>query len=115
MMLWWAQLGLNFAYMLTSNIGLELLAASPFSHDVGVKGMPGGFAGLTALIALAAYLSSKRHAAIEIKHTEETIPPPNTSVRIGGYPIQVVQSTRNAVKVVRVRPRENARARKLGR
>ena len=40
------QLGLNFAYMLTSNIGLELLAASPFSHDVGVKGMPGGFSGL---------------------------------------------------------------------
>ncbi|HEX5844300.1 MAG TPA: OmpW family outer membrane protein [Pseudomonas sp.] len=40
------QLGLNFAYMLTSNLGLELLAATPFSHDVGVKGMPGGFAGL---------------------------------------------------------------------
>jgi outer membrane protein len=40
------QLGLNFAYMLTSNIGIELLAATPFSHDVGVKGMPGGFAGL---------------------------------------------------------------------
>lgn len=40
------QLGLNFAYMLTSNIGIELLAATPFSHDVGVKGMPGAFAGL---------------------------------------------------------------------
>lgn len=40
------QLGLNFAYMLTSNLGIELLAATPFSHDVGVKGMPGGFAGL---------------------------------------------------------------------
>ena len=40
------QLGLNFAYMLTNNIGIELLAATPFSHDVGVKGMPGGFAGL---------------------------------------------------------------------
>ena len=40
------QLGLNFAYMLTSNIGIELLAATPFSHNVGVKGMPGGFAGL---------------------------------------------------------------------
>lgn len=40
------QLGLNFAYMLSSHVGLELLAATPFSHEVGVKGMPGGFAGL---------------------------------------------------------------------
>lgn len=40
------QLGLNFAYMVTNNIGIELLAATPFSHDVGVKGMPGPFAGL---------------------------------------------------------------------
>jgi outer membrane protein len=40
------QLGLNFAYMLTDHVGVELLAATPFSHDVGVKGMPGAFAGL---------------------------------------------------------------------
>ncbi|AHL74189.1 membrane protein [Stutzerimonas stutzeri] len=40
------QLGLNFAYMLTDKVGIELLAASPFSHDVGVAGMPGGFASL---------------------------------------------------------------------
>ncbi|KFX67597.1 membrane protein [Pseudomonas taeanensis MS-3] len=40
------QLGLNFAYMLTSHVGIELLAATPFTHDVGVKGMPGPFAGL---------------------------------------------------------------------
>lgn len=40
------QLGLNFAYMVTNNIGIELLAATPFSHNVGVKGMPGDFAGL---------------------------------------------------------------------
>lgn len=40
------QLGLNFAYMATDHIGIELLAATPFSHDVGVKGMPGPFAGL---------------------------------------------------------------------
>jgi outer membrane protein len=40
------QLGLNFAYMLSSHVGIELLAATPFSHDVGVKGMPGAFAGL---------------------------------------------------------------------
>ena len=32
--------------MLTNNVGIELLAATPFSHDVGVKGMPGIFAGL---------------------------------------------------------------------
>ncbi len=40
------QLGLNFAYMLTDKIGIELLAASPFTHNVGVAGMPGAFAGL---------------------------------------------------------------------
>lgn len=40
------QLGLTGTYMLTSHIGIDLLAATPFSHDVGVKGMPGGFAGL---------------------------------------------------------------------
>ncbi|WP_017939135.1 OmpW/AlkL family protein [Zestomonas thermotolerans] len=32
------QLGLNFAYMLTDNLGVELLAATPFKHDVHVKG-----------------------------------------------------------------------------
>ncbi|WP_296132057.1 OmpW family outer membrane protein [Pseudomonas sp. Ga0074129] len=35
------QLGLNFAYMLTNNIGIELLAVTPFSHNVGVKGLGG--------------------------------------------------------------------------
>jgi outer membrane protein len=40
------QLGLNFAYMVTDHVAIELLAASPFSHNVGVKGMPGAFAGL---------------------------------------------------------------------
>lgn len=39
------QLGLNFAYMLTNNIGIELLAATPFSHEVGVKGLGGGLDG----------------------------------------------------------------------
>ncbi|GGJ09198.1 OmpW family outer membrane protein [Halopseudomonas pertucinogena] len=33
------QLGLNFAYMLTDSVGIELLAATPFSHDVGVQGL----------------------------------------------------------------------------
>lgn len=32
------QLGLNFAYMVTNNVGIELLAASPFEHDVNLKG-----------------------------------------------------------------------------
>lgn len=32
------QLGLNFAYMVTDHIGIELLAATPFKHDVHVKG-----------------------------------------------------------------------------
>ncbi len=40
------QLGLNLAYMLSDHLGLELLAATPFSHDVGVKGMPAGLNGL---------------------------------------------------------------------
>ena len=30
------QLGLNFGYMVTDNFGVELLAASPFSHDVSL-------------------------------------------------------------------------------
>lgn len=36
------QLGLNFAYMLTNHVGIELLAASPFEHDVKIKntGLP---------------------------------------------------------------------------
>lgn len=32
------QLGLNFAYMITNNWGIELLAATPFEHDVKLKG-----------------------------------------------------------------------------
>ncbi|MGL6124104.1 MAG: outer membrane protein OmpW [Shewanella sp.] len=32
------QVGLNFGYMLTDNIGIELLAATPFSHDVSLGG-----------------------------------------------------------------------------
>lgn len=36
------QLGLNIAYMLTDQVGLELLAATPFSHDVGIAGSPAG-------------------------------------------------------------------------
>ncbi|WP_222910670.1 OmpW/AlkL family protein [Pseudomonas sp. DNDY-54] len=39
------QLGLNFAYMVTDNVGIELLAATPFSHDVGVKGVAQGIDG----------------------------------------------------------------------
>lgn len=35
------QLGLNFAVMLTDHWGLELLAATPFSHGIGLKGVDG--------------------------------------------------------------------------
>lgn len=33
------QLGITVAYMLSDNIGFELLAATPFEHDVGAKGL----------------------------------------------------------------------------
>lgn len=42
------QLGLNFAYMLTDKIGIELLAATPFNHEVGVTGLGGGLDGKLA-------------------------------------------------------------------
>ncbi|MCB1645650.1 MAG: outer membrane beta-barrel protein [Pseudomonadales bacterium] len=32
------QLGLTGVYMLTDNVGIELLAATPFTHDIKVKG-----------------------------------------------------------------------------
>lgn len=35
------QLGLNFAYMVTDHWGVELLAATPFKHDVALKGTAG--------------------------------------------------------------------------
>lgn len=33
------QLGLTFGYMLTDNISFEVLAASPFSHNISVNGL----------------------------------------------------------------------------
>lgn len=33
------QLGINFAYMVTDNIGVELLAATPFEHDISLAGV----------------------------------------------------------------------------
>ena len=50
------QLGLNFAYMVTDHVGVELLAATPFSHDVGVKGMPGPYAGLNGKLGSLKHL-----------------------------------------------------------
>jgi len=47
------QLGLNFAYMLTSHVGIELLAATPFEHDVKIKG--------TALGAANGKLGTLKH------------------------------------------------------
>ncbi|GIC77844.1 outer membrane protein OmpW [Moritella sp. F3] len=33
------QLGLNFTYMATDNIGIELVAASPFTHEISLEGI----------------------------------------------------------------------------
>lgn len=33
------QLGLTFSYMVTDNVGVELLAATPFRHKVGLSGV----------------------------------------------------------------------------
>jgi outer membrane protein len=32
-------LGLTVTYMVTDNVGVELLAAAPFKHDIGIKGL----------------------------------------------------------------------------
>ena len=52
------QLGLNFAYMLTDKVGIELLAATPFTHDVGVKGVSAhtGIAGLDGKLGEVTHL-----------------------------------------------------------
>lgn len=42
------QLGLAFAYMVTDHIGIELLAATPFQHQVAVKGLGAGLDGKLA-------------------------------------------------------------------
>ena len=47
------QLGLNVAYMLTDHLGLELLAATPFEHQVNIKG--------TGLDAANGKLGSLKH------------------------------------------------------
>lgn len=51
------QLGLNFAYMLTDKVGIELLAATPFSHEVGVKGV----SALTGIPGLDGKLADIKH------------------------------------------------------
>ena len=42
------QLGLAFAYMITDHVGVELLAATPFQHEVSVKGLGAGLDGKLA-------------------------------------------------------------------
>ncbi|MBA1189858.1 outer membrane beta-barrel protein [Pseudomonas entomophila] len=42
------QLGLTLGYMLTEHVGVELLAATPFQHTVGVKGLGAGLDGKLA-------------------------------------------------------------------
>ena len=44
------QLGLTFSYMLKDHVAIELLAATPFKHSVGVKGLGGGLDGKLATI-----------------------------------------------------------------
>ena len=39
-----SQLGLTATYMVTNNVGVELLAATPFQHNIGVKGVAADFA-----------------------------------------------------------------------
>jgi outer membrane protein len=39
----------NFTYMYTANIGVELLAALPYEHDIAVAGLPGTAATVTHL------------------------------------------------------------------
>lgn len=43
------QLGLNFTYMFTDNVAVELVAASPFTHEVQLEGVPGKLAEVTQL------------------------------------------------------------------
>ncbi|MCY1402608.1 Outer membrane protein W precursor [compost metagenome] len=47
------QLGLTFAYMITDHVGIELLAATPFQHTVGVSGLNAatGLGGLDGKLA----------------------------------------------------------------
>lgn len=42
------QLGLTLSYMLSDHVGIELLAATPFTHRVGVKGVGAGIDGKLA-------------------------------------------------------------------
>lgn len=56
------QLGLTFLYMLSSDVGIELLAATPFSHTVTAKGLDGLGLGLPASLDVA-----------DIKHLPPTV------------------------------------------
>lgn len=50
------QIGFNYVYMMTDNIGVELLAATPFTHNVYVKGMPGPYKGLNGRLGTVQHL-----------------------------------------------------------
>lgn len=61
------QLGLNFAYMLTDHIGIELLAASPFKLTAKQKGLPlpeklGTFKALPPTLSAVYYPMNKASA-----------------------------------------------------
>ncbi|WP_332671162.1 OmpW/AlkL family protein [Aromatoleum sp.] len=44
------QLGLTLSYMIRDHVGIELLAATPFKHEVGLKGIGGGLDGQLSTI-----------------------------------------------------------------
>jgi len=65
------QLGLNYLYMLTDHVGIEYLAATPFTHEVKVKGLPanlngrlGDFKQLPPTVSLV-YYPLAPHATIQ--------------------------------------------------
>ncbi|KHL70311.1 OmpW family outer membrane protein [Pseudomonas flexibilis] len=58
------QLGLNFAYMVSDKVGIELLAATPFTHTVGVAGSPAGLDALNGELAEISHLPPTLSAVV---------------------------------------------------
>ena len=69
------QLGLNFAYMVTDKVGIELLAATPFTHTVGVRDMPGTYAGLNGELAEITHLPPTLSAVVYPLDSKSTFQP----------------------------------------
>ncbi len=69
------QLGLNFAYMVTDNVGIELLAATPFSHEVGVSGSPAGLSALNGKLGTLKHLPPTLSAIWYPMHSSSALQP----------------------------------------